>query len=32
MDGGLGTGLISNAGLLFPPSPSQFPLPEESQP
>lgn len=31
MDGGLGTVLIGNTGLRFPPSPSQFPLPEESQ-
>lgn len=31
MDGGLGTALISNAGSRFPPSPSQFLLPEESQ-
>lgn len=30
MDGVLGTALISNAGLRFPPSLSQFPLPEES--
>lgn len=31
MDEALGTTLISNAGLRFPPSPPQFPLPEESQ-
>lgn len=28
---GFGHPRISNAGLCFPPSPSQFPLPEESQ-
>ena len=31
MDGVLGTALISNAGLRFPPSLPQFPLPEESR-